>query len=53
MSAFIAGFLSGLSLIVAIGAQNAYLLRLGLSRSHLGIAVAIYAVHGIFGITAG
>lgn len=38
------GFLTGLSLIVAIGAQNAFVLRLGLMRSHIGIAVFICAL---------
>jgi L-lysine exporter family protein LysE/ArgO len=38
------GFLTGLSLIVAIGAQNAFVLRLGLMRSHVGIAVFICAL---------
>ena len=37
------GFITGLSLIVAIGAQNAFILRLGLMKSHIGIAVAICA----------
>ena len=39
----IAGFLTGFSLIVAIGAQNAFVLRLGLMRAHVGVAVAICA----------
>ena len=43
MNAALAGLLTGLSLIVAIGAQNAYLLRLGLSRQYVGVAVAICA----------
>ena len=38
------GFLTGLSLITAIGAQNAFVLRLGLMRSHVGIAVFICAL---------
>jgi L-lysine exporter family protein LysE/ArgO len=42
-----AGFLSGAglgaSLIVAIGAQNAFVLRQGLKRRHVGIVVAICA----------
>ncbi|HYJ27238.1 MAG TPA: amino acid transporter, partial [Nocardioides sp.] len=29
--------LTGLSLIVAIGAQNAFVLRQGLRRSHVGL----------------
>jgi L-lysine exporter family protein LysE/ArgO len=36
----LAGFLTGLSLIVAIGAQNAYVLRQGIRREHVG-AVAL------------
>jgi len=43
VNAAFAGFATGLSLIVAIGAQNAYLLRLGLTRRHVGVAVAICA----------
>ena len=35
MTAAIAGFLLGLSLIVAIGAQNAFVLRQGLRREHV------------------
>ena len=41
MNIFFAGFITGFSLIVAIGAQNAYLLRLGLTRQHVRLAVAI------------
>lgn len=43
MDVALAGFLTGLSLIVAVGAQNAYVLRLGLARNHVGVAVAICA----------
>ena len=43
MHAAIPGFFTGLSLIVAIGAQNAFLLRLGLARNHIFTAVAICA----------
>lgn len=43
MTVFLTGLLTGLSLIVAIGAQNAYLLRQGLRRSHVGTVVAICA----------
>lgn len=43
MDVALAGFVTGLSLIVAIGAQNAYVLRLGLTRHHVGLAVAICA----------
>ena len=34
-SAFIPGFLLGFSLIVAIGAQNAFVLRQGLRKEHV------------------
>ena len=40
----IAGLLTGFSLIVAIGAQNAFVLRLGLMRAHVGVAVLICAL---------
>jgi L-lysine exporter family protein LysE/ArgO len=38
--ALIPGFLTGLSLIVAIGAQNAFVIRQGLLRSHVLLVVA-------------
>jgi L-lysine exporter family protein LysE/ArgO len=38
------GFLLGVSLIVAIGAQNAYVLRQGLARSHVAPLVALCAL---------
>ncbi len=47
MSALIAGFLTGLSLIVAIGAQNAYVLRMGLSKHHVPVVVGICTVSDI------
>ena len=34
-NALLSGFLLGLSLIVAIGAQNAFVLRQGLRREHV------------------
>ena len=33
-----AGLLTGLSLIIAIGAQNAFVLRQGLAREHVGLS---------------
>jgi L-lysine exporter family protein LysE/ArgO len=42
--AFLPGFLTGLSLIVAIGAQNAFVIRQGLTRSHVFLVVAICAI---------
>jgi L-lysine exporter family protein LysE/ArgO len=44
MFAFLPGFFAGLSLIVAIGAQNAFVIRQGLSRQHVFVVVAICAI---------
>lgn len=44
MLALIPGFLTGLSLIIAIGAQNAFVIRQGLLRQHVFLIVAICAV---------
>ncbi|MEV6012841.1 LysE/ArgO family amino acid transporter [Streptomyces sp. NPDC051976] len=41
--AALAGFGTGLSLIVAIGAQNAFVLRQGIRREHVAAVVAICA----------
>lgn len=49
----LAGLVTGLSLIVAIGAQNAYVLRQGLVREHVGLVVAICAVSDAVLIVAG
>ena len=49
----VAGLLTGLSLIVAIGAQNAFVLRQGLARQHVGPVVAICAVSDLVLIVAG
>jgi L-lysine exporter family protein LysE/ArgO len=38
------GFFTGLSLIIAIGAQNAFVIRQGLTRKHVLLVVAICAV---------
>lgn len=43
----------GLSLIVAIGAQNAFVLRQGLRREHVALVVAICAVSDVVLITVG
>jgi len=48
-----AGLLSGWSLIVAIGAQNAYVLRQGLTRRYVGVVVAICAVSDLVLILGG
>ncbi|WP_265444088.1 LysE/ArgO family amino acid transporter [Flexivirga meconopsidis] len=47
------GLLTGLSLIVAIGAQNAFVLRQGLAREHVGVVVAICAFADLALILAG
>ena len=43
MTVALTGFLTMASLIVAIGAQNAYVLRTGLTRRHVGVVVAVCA----------
>ncbi|TRW46817.1 LysE/ArgO family amino acid transporter [Georgenia yuyongxinii] len=53
MTAAVPGLLTGLSLIVAIGAQNAYVLKQGLTRRHVGLVVAICAVSDALLITIG
>lgn len=47
------GFLAGLSLIVAIGAQNAFVLRQGLRGEHVTLVVAICAISDAVLILAG
>jgi len=44
MQAMVAGFGLGLSLIVAIGAQNAFVLRQGLRREHVLAVVLVCAL---------
>jgi len=51
--AAISGFLTGLSLIIVIGAQNAYVLRQGILRSHIAAIVAVCAVSDLVLILAG
>jgi L-lysine exporter family protein LysE/ArgO len=53
LDALVAGLLTGLSLIVAIGAQNAFVLRQGIARQHVGPVVAICAVSDLVLIAAG
>lgn len=48
-----AGLLTGLTLIIAIGAQNAFVLRQGLAREHVGSVVAICAISDLLLILAG
>jgi L-lysine exporter family protein LysE/ArgO len=47
------GLLTGLALIVAIGAQNAFVLRQGLARRHVGPVVAVCALSDLVLIVAG
>lgn len=53
MGALFAGLFTGLSLIVAIGAQNAYVLRMGLSRHHVSLIVTICALSDVVLIILG
>ena len=53
LTALLAGLGLGLSLIVAIGAQNAFVLRQGLRREHVLIVVAICALSDAVLIVAG
>jgi len=52
-TAFIPGFLLGFSLIVAIGAQNAFVLRQGLRREHVFAICAVCAGSDAVLIAAG
>lgn len=58
LAAFLPGFLLGLSLIVAIGAQNAYVLRQGLHNEHVlavcttcALSDAVLILAGVTGFT--
>ncbi|PTE13898.1 LysE/ArgO family amino acid transporter [Pseudogemmobacter blasticus] len=51
--AAVAGFFTGLSLILAIGAQNAFVLRQGLRGEHVGAVVAVCALSDAVLIGAG
>lgn len=56
LSIWVTGLLTGLALIVAIGAQNAFVLRQGIRREHVGVVVALCIVSDallILGGTAG
>lgn len=52
-SALATGFALGLTLIVAIGAQNAFVLRQGLRREHVGAIVAFCATADALLMAAG
>ena len=53
MTSLASGFLLGLSLIVAIGAQNAFVLRQGLRGEHVGAVVLVCALSDAALIAAG
>jgi L-lysine exporter family protein LysE/ArgO len=53
VNASIDGLFTGLSLIAAIGAQNAYLLRQGLRRAHAGAVVTVCTLSDFVLISAG
>jgi L-lysine exporter family protein LysE/ArgO len=53
LSAALAGFLTSMTLIVAIGAQNAFVLRQGIRREHVLPVVAVCATADALLITAG
>ena len=53
LDALVAGLLTGLSLIVAIGAQNAFVLRQGLLRQHVGAVVTVCAASDLVLIGSG
>ena len=53
MSAFISGFALSLSLILAIGAQNAFVLRQGLRGRHVGSVVTVCILSEIILIFTG
>jgi L-lysine exporter family protein LysE/ArgO len=52
LSTVLAGLLTGLALIAAVGAQNAFLLRQGLRREHVAPLVALCALSDIVLIAA-
>jgi L-lysine exporter family protein LysE/ArgO len=56
LSIWATGLLTGLALIIAIGAQNAFVLRQGIRREHVGVVVVLCIVSDallILGGTAG
>ena len=53
LNASLTGLLTGLSLIVAIGAQNAFVLRQGLRRARVGAIVTVCILSDIALIVAG
>ncbi len=53
LEAAVQGYLVAVSLILAIGAQNAFVLRQGLRREHVAVVVAVCAVSDAVLIAAG
>lgn len=53
LHALLTGFMVQLSIIVAIGAQNAYLLKQGITRNHVTIAISVCVVGDLVLIAAG
>ena len=53
MLSALAGMAFGLSLIVAVGAQNIFVLRQGLRREHVGLVAGICAVSDFVLISLG
>lgn len=53
MIALISGFIASLSLIIAIGAQNAFVIKQGLLRSHIALVVIFCSVADAFFIILG
>jgi L-lysine exporter family protein LysE/ArgO len=53
MLAFLPGFLTGLSLIVAIGAQNAFVIRQGLTRKYVLMTVLFCIASDVILMAAG
>jgi L-lysine exporter family protein LysE/ArgO len=53
LAAAAAGFIASAGLIIAIGAQNAFVLRQGLKRQHVGVVVTICALSDVALILVG
>jgi L-lysine exporter family protein LysE/ArgO len=53
MNALITGYLTSSSLIMAIGAQNAYVLRIGITRSHVLTVVLFCIISDVLLMTLG
>jgi L-lysine exporter family protein LysE/ArgO len=53
LNSLLAGFFTGLTLIVAIGAQNAFVLRQGLKRQHVRTLIVICILSDVLLISCG